>query len=148
MTLKVSSMLESLDSFHGREFETAFSRKKFILLFHDTTKLRIRTEQRDLSVPISILMLGIAQLLARREFNRAMCHEILGKEWGYQFIARLLLECDDVCLKAGVRELALVRVRRENGRNGKIRPPHDGSRSTVRTAERPELLESGADTRR
>lgn len=124
-----ANLMQNLETYHGRDFKTVFKEKPFKLLFHDTTKLRIRLEDRDLSIPISILLLGISQLLARREFSRGMCLELLGKEWGYQYVARLLLECDDVCLKADTRELALVRVRRNGYANNPVNAPPNGCRA-------------------
>ena len=123
MTLTVANFLQQLETFHGREFRTVFQQRPFTIIFHDTVKLRIRLEDRDISVPISILLFGIAQLLAVKEFDRDMCSNILGKDWGYPFVARLLLECDDVCLKPGATSVALARVRPERRRLAPIRPP-------------------------
>jgi len=122
-------MMQNLESLHGRELETVYRRDPFKLLFHDTVKLRIRLPSRDISVPISILLLGISQLIARREFTREMCITLLGKEWGYGLIARLLLECDDVCLKAGSRDLDLIRIRPAKRVAVAPKPPPNGNRA-------------------
>jgi hypothetical protein len=127
MSLTVASLMQNLDTLQGRDFETVYKKRHFKLLFHDTVKLRIRLEHRDISVPLSILLLGIAQLLARKEFSRQMCIELLGKEWGYGYIARMLLECEDVCLKPDCQELVLSRVRPVNGKNGPVKPPPNGN---------------------
>ena len=126
MSLTVATLMQNLQSFQGRDFETVFRKRRFKLLFHDTVKLRLRLENRDISVPLSILLLGIAQLLARKEFSRQMCVEILGKEWGYPFVARMLLECDDVCLKPNAGALVLSRVRLTNRKRLPVKPPPNG----------------------
>jgi hypothetical protein len=121
--------MQNLDDFRGRDFRTVFSEKPFKILFHDMTKLRIRLEHRDVSIPISILLLGVAQLLARKEFSKQMCFEILGRDWGYPFVVRLLLECDDVCLKSGANKLELVRIPRNVSGKFPVKPPPNGSRA-------------------
>jgi hypothetical protein len=122
-------MMQNLQSLYGRELETVYRKDPFKLLFHDTVKLRIRLPQRDVSIPLSILLLGISQLLARREFSKQMCVELLGKEWGYALVARMLLECDDVCLKAECRDLVLTRIRVQNDRKASLKPPRNGNRA-------------------
>jgi hypothetical protein len=120
-------MMQNLETLYNRELETVYRRDRFRLLFHDTVKLRIRLPNQDISVPLSILLLGISQLLARREFSREMCLTLLGKEWGYGLVARLLLECEDVCLKAGTRDLVLLRMRSRKRVNMPIKPPPNGN---------------------
>ena len=122
MTLTVANFIQNLETFDGREFRTIFQQKPFRLIFHDTTKLRIGLEQRDISVPISILLFGIAQLLAVREFDRLMCKQILGKDWGFPFVARLLLECEDVCLKPNTYGTVLTRIKIRRPEFVPIRP--------------------------
>ena len=117
--------MEKLETFHGREFKTVFRQSPFKLLFHDTTKLRIRLHDRDISVPISILLLGIAQLLARKEFSKEMCILLLGKEWGYPFVARLLLECDDVTLKPNAKGLILSRIKAKRSQPAPVKAPEE-----------------------
>jgi hypothetical protein len=123
MSLTVANFMKHLELFHGKEFRTAYQQKPFTLLFHDSVKLRIRLETHDISVPISILLFGIVQLLVHKEFDREMCNTILNKDWGYPFVCRLLLECDDVCLKPGVNALALNRVKVERHHLAPIKPP-------------------------
>jgi hypothetical protein len=115
--------MQELDTFVGREFRTVFQQKPFTLIMRDTVKLRFQLEYRDISVPISILLFGIAQLLAVKEFNKEMCSRILGKDWGYPFVARMLLECDDVCLKPGAYGTVLSRVKVERRRLTPMKPP-------------------------
>jgi len=116
MPLYVSNFLDHLESLHGREFETVFQKKKFTLLFHDTTKLRFRIEHRDISVPLSILLLAILRLITHKCFDGETSIHLLGKDWGYGYIAKMLLECDDVELDPEIRGLALVRIpKRKNG---------------------------------
>jgi len=110
MNISISNFLQNLESLHGREFQTLYQKTPFTLLFHDTTKLRIRLEYRDISVPISILLLGLLQLVSRKKFDKSMCTEILGKDWGFQFVVRLLLECDDVILSSDPGPTTIVRV--------------------------------------
>ena len=123
MALTVSDLMQNLNTLYNRELRTIVQQKAFTLLFHDTTKLRIRLEDRDISVPISILLFGICQLLTEKEFSREMCKQILGKEWGYGIVARLLLECEDVCLKPGAPGLTLLRVKVERRRLAPVKPP-------------------------
>jgi len=127
MSFNVANMMQNLESLYGRELETVYRRDRFKLLFHDTVKLRIRLPNQDISIPLSILLLGISQLLARREYSREMCLTLLGKEWGYGLVARLLLECDDVCLKAGTRDLVLLRIRSPKRVNTPVKPPPNGN---------------------
>jgi hypothetical protein len=119
--------MQDIEMFHGRDFTTVFQQRPFKLLFHDTVKLRIRLEDRDISVPISILLLGVVQLLSRKEFSRDMCLRLLGKEWGYQFVARMLLECDDVCLKPNAKGLILSRIRLKTSPPAPVKPPPNGN---------------------
>jgi len=142
MSLTVATLLKHLDTLNGRDFETVYRKRPFKLLFHDTVKLRIRIESRDLSVPLSILLLGIVQLLARREFSRQMCVELLGKEWGYDFVARMLLECEDVCLKAGTHDLVLIRIRQADRSKALVKPPPNGTRAQN---PHPVSLQAGSD---
>ena len=125
MTLTVANFIDKLETFHGRELKTVFQQVPFTLLFHDTTKLRIRLPERDISVPISILLLGITQLLARKEFSRDLCILLLGKEWGYPFVARLLLECDDVTLKPNVNGLVLSRIKLKRSQPAPVKAPEE-----------------------
>ncbi|HEX9745326.1 MAG TPA: hypothetical protein VGB30_07855 [bacterium] len=101
MNLRLISLLQNLHHLHGQKYFTQYPQRQFEFLFHDTTKLRFRLEDRDISVPISILLLGIIQLISRKHFDKAACTEILGKDWGFQFVARILLECDDVGVGEG-----------------------------------------------
>ena len=149
MTLTVANFMQNLESFRGRDFQTVVQQRPFTLLFHDTTKLRIRIEDRDLSVPISILLLGISQLLARREYSKEMCVQLLGKEWGYSFVARMLLECDDVCLKPGEKRLVLTRIRLNRPRPAPVKAPLFATVATNPANGRPKggngSFEPGAD---
>jgi len=119
--------MQNLQTFHGRDFETVFMKKPFKLLFHDTVKLRIRLENHDISVPLSVLLFAIVQLLTRKEVTSRMCREILGKDWGFGYVAKILLECEDVCLKPGAESLYLVRVRPANRNNVPVKPPPNGN---------------------
>jgi hypothetical protein len=123
MAITVVNFLKHLESLHGCEFKTVYGQKPFILLFHDMTKLRIRLPDRDLSVPISVLLFGIIQLLTRKEFSRDICAEILGRDWGFPFVARLLLECDDVCIKADESKLVLSRIKLKAEHPLPVKPP-------------------------
>lgn len=121
MTLLVKNFIEHLDSFHGRELETVFQKKRFTLLFHDCVKLRFRLESRDISVPLSILLIGINLLLTKKEFSKSLCVKLLGKEWGFPHVARMLLECEDVCLKQNVKEFTLVRIRLQKNNHAPVK---------------------------
>ncbi len=126
MTLTTATLMQDLESLYGRDFETIVTKRPFIMLFHDSAKLRIRLEERDISVPISILLLGIAMLLAKRKFSKRMSVELLGKDWGFGYIARLLLECEDVCVGSEDRELTLMRVKLSRNGKGRVKPPPNG----------------------
>jgi hypothetical protein len=121
--LLVRDFFQNLESLHGREFETVFQKKPFIFLFHDTTKLRFRLETRDISVPISILLLGIMLLVTKKEFSRSMCEKLLGKEWGFPHIASMLMECDDVRLKPCRGDFVIERVKIEKEKPAPVRSP-------------------------
>ncbi len=130
MSLTVANLMQNLETFHGRNFETVFQKRPFTLLFHDTTKLRIRLETRDISVPLSILLFSILQLLTKKELTSKMCREILGKDWGFGYIAKILLECDDVCLKPDAGFLYLIRVRPISGKRAPVKPPPNGNHAS------------------
>jgi len=123
MPLYLADFLDNLEQFHGREFETVFQKKKFKLLFHDTTKLRFRLEHRDISVPLSILLLAILRLITHKCFDSETSIYLLGKDWGYGYIARMLLECDDVELDPEIRGLALVRIPKTSNGHGTVKRP-------------------------
>lgn len=123
MSLRVRNFIQNLDSFHGREFETIFQKKPFTLLFHDSVKLRFRLESRDISVPLSILLLGITLLLTKKEFSRSECVKLLGKEWGFPHVAAMLLECEDVRVKPVYGDFVIERVKIEKERAAPVRRP-------------------------
>jgi hypothetical protein len=126
--LTVATFLENLASLEGREFKTIFQEKPFKLVFYDTVKLRIGLPDRDISVPISILLFCMVQLLAVNEVTKKMCTDILGKDWGFAYVARLLLECEDVCMKRGETGMVLTRVPVQKHKFVPIKPP---ARETV-----------------
>jgi hypothetical protein len=123
MTLTVANFIQHLETFNGHEFRTVVHQKPFTLLFHDSVKLRIRLETHDISVPISILLFGIVQLLVHKKLESGMCRTILGKDWGFGYIARLLLECDDVVLEPSAYRIILNRIKPEKHRLAPIKPP-------------------------
>jgi hypothetical protein len=121
--LLVRDFMQNLESFYGRKFEIEFQKKPFMLLFHDTTKLRFRLESRDISVPISILLLGIMLLVTKKEFSRSMCQNLLGKEWGFVLVARLLMECDDVRQRPCHGDFVIERIKIEKEKPAPVRSP-------------------------
>ncbi len=123
MTLYAANFIEHIESFQGREFESLGRVEKFKFLFLDTTKLRIRLPNRDVSVPLSVLLLGINQLLARKKFSKEICERLIGKYWGYSLIARMLLECEDVALDPDGRGMALIRIPKNSKVKEQIAPP-------------------------
>lgn len=123
MAIYVSNLMTHLEEFQGRDFETVYKKEPFKLLFHDTTKLRIRLPDRDISVPLCILLIGIVELLAHKKFSRDICVQRVGKEWGYSLVARLLLECEDVTIDPQSYYLELIRIpKRKNGQGSVKRP--------------------------
>jgi len=121
--------MQHLETYHGRDFKTVYRQAPFTLLFHDATKLRIRLSDHDVSVPISVLLFSIIQLLTKREISSRTCREVLGKDWGFAYIARILLECDDVCLEPNGSKLVLNRIRRSKGPFEPVKPPPNGCRA-------------------
>ena len=76
MTLYAANFIEHLESFQGREYDALFRGDKFRFLFHDTTKLRIRLPDRDISIPLSMLLISINQLLARKKVSKEICEKL------------------------------------------------------------------------